>query len=62
MKHALVIICLAAVAVAGSPQPDDKAAECLRQCAGRPKDAEGARLLACLARCEHSKAPDGGTP
>lgn len=39
---------------------DTDRAECLKQCAGAPKDATGQKLLACLAQCE---APaDAGVP
>ena len=41
-----------------SQTPVDVRAECLKRCAGAPKDATGRALLQCLERCE--PAADGG--
>lgn len=40
--------------------PVDVRAECLKSCAGAPKDATGKSLLACLQRCEPTSAADAG--
>lgn len=70
MKRALTVLWLAlgAAALAGPaatlppPPPSNEAANCLKRCAGDPKDARGERLLACLERCASQKRPDAGTP
>ena len=54
---ALVIPAPAPVA----PKPADARAECLKSCAGAPKDASGKLLLQCLQRCE-APATDAGVP
>lgn len=49
-------------AVEPAPKRDARA-ECLKRCAGAPKEATGARLLACLSACEapaKPEAPDAG--
>lgn len=45
------------------PPRVDARAECLKACAGAPKDATGQHLLACLNRCDAVKPaqPDAGT-
>ncbi|MFZ5439990.1 MAG: hypothetical protein ACOZQL_08265 [Myxococcota bacterium] len=59
---ALMAVPASAGAPAPQPQPrNDARAECLKMCAGAPKDADGRRLLACLTRCEPAFV-DGGTP
>jgi hypothetical protein len=37
----------------------DVRAECLKSCAGAPKDATGAVLIQCLQRCEPPAADAG---
>lgn len=50
---ALVLALLTPVPVPVTPKPAvDVRAECLRACAGAPKDATGNRLLQCLRACE----------
>lgn len=52
--RALAILVLSALPAA-PVQPSTPATarvECLRSCAGAPKEATGARLLACLGRCD----------
>ena len=40
------------------PKPAvDGRAECLKRCAGAPKDATGKKLLACLRSCEPTSLP-----
>ena len=46
---------------APAPKPTDARAECLRSCAGAPKDADGKALIGCLHRCE-TPAVDAGVP
>lgn len=50
---------------AAPPPRVDARAECLKACAGAPKDATGQHLLACLNRCEvkssQAAQPDAGT-
>lgn len=64
--RALGVMVLMAVPPAAEPPPKvDARAECLKRCAGAPKDATGARLLACLSTCEtpvvkRVEAPDAG--
>jgi hypothetical protein len=41
------------------PVPVNVRTECLKTCAGAPKDAKGAALLQCLERCAPSST-DGG--
>lgn len=61
MLGALLLALLNPVPVAPAPRaPVDVRAECLKSCAGAPKDATGQVLLACLQRCE--PAIDAGTP
>lgn len=48
---------LALVAALSLGQADVRA-ECLKRCAGAPKDAKGQALLVCLEQC---RAPDAGT-
>jgi hypothetical protein len=68
MMRALTVLWLSAGAAAFAgprsvpPPPGNEAAQCLKRCAGEPKDARGERLLACLERCESQKQPDAGTP
>lgn len=45
---------------APAPAPVDVRAECLKTCAGAPKDSTGKSLLACLQRCEPAPAADAG--
>jgi hypothetical protein len=53
------LLLLASTPPAPAPTDTDRA-ECLKYCAGAPKDATGQKLLACLNRCE---APaDAGVP
>ncbi|MDP1823366.1 MAG: hypothetical protein Q8L48_08995 [Archangium sp.] len=57
---ALVLALLTPVPVPVTPKPAvDARAECLKACAGAPKDATGKRLLQCLRSCE---PPDAGVP
>lgn len=69
----LGLFLLGAVAVAQpapAPSPPlrgpDEKAQCLKQCTGSPRDANGPSLLACLRRCEAAAAtpasasPDAG--
>ena len=51
----LALVVPAPVPVAPKP-PVDVRAECLKACAGAPKDATGAALLQCLRQCEPSDA------
>ena len=52
---ALVLALLNPVPVSAPPKaPVDVRAECLKSCAGAPKDASGPVLLQCLQRCEPS--------
>ena len=43
-------------APAPKPAPLDVRAECMKRCAGAPKDAKGTQLLACLQSCEPTDA------
>ena len=54
----LALVVPAPVPVAPKP-PVDVRAECLKRCAGAPKDASGRQLLECLQRCEQP-ATDAG--
>lgn len=54
---ALVLALLNPVPAPPAPKaPVDARAECLKTCAGAPKDATGKALLACLRRCEPADA------
>lgn len=54
---ALVLTLLTPVPAPPAPKPPaDVRAECLKACAGAPKDATGAALLQCLRQCEPSDA------
>jgi hypothetical protein len=66
MKRLLLIVCvtLAASVTAQSPceaKCNQVASECLKQCAGEPKDAskpdQAQRLMDCLKRCELQVKP-----
>lgn len=61
---ALAAVLLAGISLAEeAPRPvtADERAQCLKQCAGAPRDATGPALLACLSRCEAAAAaPDAG--
>lgn len=62
---ALVLTLLNPAPPAPQPAHDSRKAECLKTCAGHPKDASGQKLLACLQRCEPpapAVAPDAGVP
>lgn len=37
----------------------NEAAQCLKVCAGDPKNAQGAKLMQCLQQCEARCAPKG---
>jgi hypothetical protein len=55
------LLLLAGAPATTPPAPKDSdRAECLKQCAGAPKDATGQKLLACLNRCE--VPTDAGVP
>lgn len=54
---ALVLTLLSPVPLVAPKAPVDERAECLKTCAGAPRDATGAVLLQCLRRCE---GPDAG--
>lgn len=62
-----VLLAMPAEAETPAPPPPrvDARAECLKACAGAPKDATGQHLLACLNRCEvkpsQAAQPDAGT-
>ncbi len=45
---------------APAPAPVDMRAECMKSCAGAPKDSTGQTLLACLQRCEPTAPADAG--
>ena len=55
---ALILALLGPGPVGVTPKPTvDPRAECLKSCAGAPKDATGKQLMDCLGRCD---APDAG--
>lgn len=64
MLLAALVLALAAPPPAPATPPtqnpnNTQRAECLRQCAGAPKDATGKKLMACLQACETK--PDAGS-
>lgn len=64
LPGALVLALLMPVPVPVPVRPKpavDVRAECLKSCAGAPKDATGKRLLQCLRSCEPAAA-DAGSP
>ncbi len=52
--RALAILVLSAIPAAPvqPSTPANTRVECLKSCAGAPKEATGARLLECLNRCD----------
>lgn len=68
MLLAALVLSLAVAPASPAPPPAPQAtrqADCLRSCAGAPKDASGQKLMACLQRCEApapASAPDAGVP
>lgn len=68
MLFAALVVLLGASPSAPAPAPSPRAtqqADCLRTCAGAPREASGQRLMTCLQRCEApapAPAPDAGVP
>lgn len=55
----LLLTLLSPVPQPPAAQPPEERAECLRTCAGAPKEATGQHLMACLQGCERAPT-DGG--
>ncbi len=60
--RALAVVVLFSVPVPPAKTPVNVRAECMKACAGAPKEASGAHLLECLHRCEAASSSDGGVP
>ena len=56
---ALLVSLLSPVPPPAPKTPVDARAECLKRCAGAPKESTGQQLLACLNACEPTDAGIG---